>query len=300
LPHARRSRWRRRETLIGYAFVSPWIVGMVVFYLGPTLASFALSFTDYPIIASPTWAGLDNYRELADDPQFLASLKVTLLYTVCAVALYVVGALALALLCNRRVPGIGVVRTVVFLPALIPVFVMALLWGWLLNTDFGLVNYVLNLLGLPSQGFFQSESQALWLTVLVSLWALGSAFVIYMAGLQSVPQDLYEALTVDGGGVLRKFWHVTLPMLSPIILFNLVIGIILSFQVFDIAWALTKGGPGDSTLFFVLFIWRQAFEEFQMGYASALAWVLFLIIVLVTALVFRTARYWVHYESGVR
>ncbi|MBA3735634.1 MAG: sugar ABC transporter permease [Actinobacteria bacterium] len=273
---------------------------MSVFYLGPTLASLVFSFTDYPIIATPRWAGLKNYRTLLHDPAFLTSLKVTALYTVCALALYVVAGLALALLCNRRVPGIGLVRTIVFLPSLIPVFVMAFLWGWLLNTDFGLVNFLLNALGLPSQGFFQSESQALWLTVVVSFWTLGSAFIVYLAGLQSVPHDLYEAVTVDGGGALRKFWHVTLPMISPIILFNLVIGMILSFQVFDIAWALTKGGPGDSTLFLVLFIWRTAFEQFDMGYASALAWVLFLVIVGITALVFRTARYWVHYESAVR
>jgi multiple sugar transport system permease protein len=172
-----------------------------------------------------------------------------------------------------------------------------MLWSWVFNKDFGLANYLLHSLGLPEQGFFQSDTQALWLCVSVSFWAVGSAFVVFLAGLQSIPQDLYEAITVDGAGVWRRFWHVTLPMLSPVILFNLVIGVILSFQVFDIAWVVTNGGPGDATLFFVLLVWRKAFQEFEMGYASALAWVLFLIIVAVTALIFRTARYWVHYEG---
>ena len=225
---------------------------------------------------------------------------MTAIYTVGSVALYVGAALGLALLCDTRLPGVGMIRTVVFIPSLVPVFGMAILWGWLFNRDFGLVNYVLHQLGLSEQGWFQSESQALWMCIAVSFWAIGSAFVVFLAGLQSIPQDLYEAITVDGAGTLRRFWHVTLPMLSPVILFNLVIGMILSFQVFDIAWALTNGGPGDATLFFVLYIWRKAFQEFQMGYASALAWILFLSSSRCTAVIFRTARYWVHYEGAGR
>ncbi len=271
---------------------------MAVFYLGPTIASLVYSLTEYPIIAAPSFVGFDNYSDIFGDEQFHAALRVTLIYTIFSVALYIGAALGLALLCDRKLPGVGVVRTIIFLPSLVPVFAMAILWGWIFNADFGLVNYVFSLIGLPAQGWFQSDTQALWLTITISLWAVGSAFVVFLAGLQSIPQDLYEAITVDGAGALRRFWHVTLPMLSPVILFNLVIGVILSFQVFDIAWALTNGGPGDATLFFVLYIWRKAFQEFQMGYASALAWILFVIIVSVTALIFRTARYWVHYDGG--
>jgi multiple sugar transport system permease protein len=289
---------KRRDAIAGYLFVGPWIIGMSVFYIGPMVASAVYSLTSYPIIASPKWVGLDNYRQIIDDPQFAHSLRVTIIYTIFSVALYLGGALSLALLCNRRLPGIGIVRTIVFLPSLVPVFGMAILWGWFFNTDFGLANYLLGLIGIGAQGFFQSDTQALTMCVTVSGWALGSAFVVFLAGLQSIPNDLYEAITVDGASSMRKFWHVTLPMLSPVILFNLVIGVILSFQVFDIGWALTNGGPGDSTLFFVLYIWRKAFQDFQMGYASALAWILFVLIVAITAVIFRTARYWVHYEGA--
>jgi len=273
---------------------------MLVFYIGPTVASLVYSLTEYPIIAAPTWTGLDNYREIFRDDQFYTALKATSIYTVFSVLIYIGAALGFALLCNRRLPGVGVVRTIVFLPSLVPVFALAMLWGWLFNADFGLVNYVLGEVGIPSQQWFQSNEQALPLMITISLWTIGSAFVVFLAGLQSIPQDLYEAITVDGAGPLRRFWHVTLPMLSPVILFNLVIGIILSFQVFDIAWALSSGGQRvvqESTLFFVLYIWRKAFEEFEMGYASALAWLLFLLIIAVTALIFRTARWWVHYEG---
>jgi len=290
-------RWRKRETLVAYLFVSPWLVGMSAFYIGPMMASFAYSLTDYPIIAKPQWIGLGNYQEMLHDEQFRKALEVTSVYMAGSVILYVGGALCLALLCNKRLPGVGLLRSLIFLPSLVPLFAMAVLWGWFFNKDFGIVNYFLGQFGIAQQGFFQSSSQALPLCITISFWTVGTAFVVFLAGLQSIPQDLYEASRIDGAGALRRFWHVTLPMLSPVILFNLVIGVILSFQVFDIAWALTNGGPGNATLFFVLYVWRQAFQNFAMGYASALAWVLFLIIVIVTALIFRTARYWVHYEG---
>jgi ABC-type sugar transport system permease subunit len=270
---------------------------MSVFYLGPLAASFAYSLTDYPIIGSPRFIGLGNYRELASDEQFLHALRVTVVFTIFSLVIYVGIALVIAVLCNGRRRGIGMVRLIVFLPSLIPLFAGAVLWGWLFNRDFGLVNYVLERLGLPRQGFFQDPSQALPLTIFIGIWAIGSAFLTYLSGLQSVPPDLYEAITIDGGGALRRFWHVTLPMLSPVIIFNTVIGIVLSFQVFDIAWVLTKGGPADSTLFWVLLIYRKAFEEFQLGYASALAWLLFLTVAVCTAVIFRVSRHWVYYAS---
>jgi multiple sugar transport system permease protein len=296
----RRPYWLRKQALTGYLFVAPWVIGMIVFYLGPILVSFYYSLTDYSIISEPTFVGLDNYSRMLGDQSFRESIKVTLIYTVISLFLYVVVAFFIALLANSKVRGVGTLRLLVFLPSLIPLFAAAVLWGWLFNADFGLVNFLLEAAGIPRQGFFQSPSQALPLTALISFWTIGSAFLVYLSGLQSVPTHLYEAITIDGGGALRRFWHVTLPMTSPVILFNLIIGIVLSFQVFDIAYVLTKGGPADSTLFWVLLIWRRAFEDFSMGYASALAWVLFLTVIAITGILFRTSRWWVHYEGVKR
>jgi multiple sugar transport system permease protein len=297
-PHGR-PRWLRKEALTGYLFIAPWVFGMLVFYIGPILASAYYSFTDYSIISQPKFAGFDNYTKMLRDSSFHESIKVTLIYTVISLFLYVVASFFVAMLANGKRRGVGVLRLLVFLPSLIPLFAAAVLWGWLFNADFGLVNYLLEAVGLPRQGFFQSPSQALPLTAIISFWTIGSAFLVYLSGLQGVPTHLYEAITIDGGGALRRFWHVTLPMTSPVILFNLIIGVVLSFQVFDIAYVLTKGGPADSTLFWVLLIWRRAFEDFAMGYASALAWVLFLVVIAITGIIFRTSRWWVHYE-GVR
>lgn len=283
--------------MVAYAFLAPWLLGLVFFYIGPVIAASYYSLTDYSIISKPRFVGLKNYRSLIDDSQVLHSIKATLTYTVFSLITYVVISLFLALLANKPGRGVGLFRLLVFIPSMIPLFAAAVLWGWMFNTDFGLVNYVLNLIGLPSQGFFQSPSQALPMVIIISLWGLGSSFLVYLSGLQSIPPDLYEAITVDGAGSIRKFWHVTLPMLSPVILFNLVIGIVLSFQVFDISWVLTKGGPADSTLFWVLLIYRKAFEEFRMGYASALAVAFFVVVVIFTGAIFRTSRWWVHYEG---
>lgn len=293
----RRRSYSGRELLTALSFLAPWLIGISVFYLGPLLASFAYSLTDYPIIGTPKFAGLDNYRSLVDDRQFITAIRVTVTYTVFSLVIYVGLALLIAVLCNGSGRSVAMVRLLVFLPSLIPLFAAAVLWGWLFNRDFGLVNYVLDRLGLPTQGFFQDAGQALPMTIAVGLWGIGGAFLTYLSGLQSIPLDLYEAITVDGGGALRRFWHVTLPMLSPVIMFNTVIGVVLSFQVFDIAWVLTKGGPADRTLFWVLLIYRKAFEEFQMGYASALAWLLFIAVAVCTALIFRVSRHWVFYAS---
>jgi len=300
--HARRAKlppepYKPREVLAAFGFLAPWLIGMSVFYIGPLIASGVYSLTDYPIIGSPRFTGLENYRKLMDDDQFVHAIRVTLIYTAFSLIIYVGFALFVAILCNGTGRAIGLVRLLVFLPSLIPLFAAAVLWGWLFNRDFGLANFLLDRVGLPTQGFFQSAGQALPLTIMVGFWGIGSAFLTYLSGLQAIPGDLYEAITVDGAGAVGRFWHVTLPMLSPVILFNTVIGIVISFQVFDIGWVLTKGGPADSTLFWVLFIYRKAFEEFEMGYASALAWLLFLSVAVCTAVIFRVSRHWVHYEG---
>jgi len=300
LRHRSRNRFASRSALIGYAFIAPWVFGMLVFYIGPMLAALYYSFTKYSIISEPEFIGLDNYSRMLGDEAFIQAVKVTLIYTAISLVLYVGLSFFVAMICNGTGRGVGTARLLVFLPSLIPLFAAAVLWGWLFNTDFGLVNYLLEAVGLPRQGFFQDPSQALAMTALISFWAIGSAFLVYLSGLQSVPTHLYEALRIDGGGAVARFWHVTLPMMSPVILFNLVIGIVLSFQVFDIAWVLTQGGPADSTLFWVLLIYRRAFQDFQMGYASALAWALFAVVIVVTGIIFRTARWWVYYEGGRR
>ena len=292
-----RLRWRSKSTLVAYGFLAPWIIGLAVFYLGPIATSAVLSFTDYNIISPAEFTGLDNYEKMLTDGEFVQSVKVTLYYTVFFLFTYVVLALFVAMLAHRPGRGTGLFRLIVFLPSLIPLFAAAVLWGWIFNTDFGLVNYVFEQFGIPRQGFFQSPDQALPLIGMLTFWSIGSAFLVYLSGLQSIPIHLYEAITVDGASGIRRFWHITLPMLSPVILFNLIIGIVLSFQVFDIAWVLTDGGPANRTLFWVLLIFRRAFEEFQMGYASALSWVLFIVVAGVTGLIFRTARWWVHYEG---
>lgn len=292
-----RVRARRRETLLGYLFLAPWLIGLMTFYVGPVVVSAILSLTNYNIISPPSYVGLDNYEKMLTDGQFVQALKVTLIYTAFFLFTYVVLTLFVSMLANRPGRVTSVFRLVVFLPSLIPLFAAAVLWGWLFNADFGLVNFVLDQFGLPRQGFFQAPDQALPLVGLLTFWSIGSAFLVYLSGLQAIPTHLYEAVTIDGASGLRRFWHVTLPMLSPVILFNLIIGIVLSFQVFDIAWVLTDGGPADSTLFWVLLIFRRAFEDFQMGYASALSWVLFIVVTLVTGLIFRTARWWVYYEG---
>lgn len=291
---------RGKEALLAYLFLAPWIIGLLVFYVGPVVVSAILSFTDYNIISPPRFNGLTNYKRMLTDGQFVQALKVTLFYTVFFLFTYVILALFVAMLANRPRRGTSLFRLLVFLPSLIPLFAAAVLWGWMFNTDFGLVNFVMVQVGMPRQGFFQDPRQALPLIGMLSFWSIGSAFLVYLSGLQSIPVHLYEAITIDGASSARKFWHVTLPMLSPVILFNLIIGIVLSFQVFDIAWVLTKGGPADSTLFWVLLIFRRAFEEFQMGYASALSWVLFIVVALITGLIFRTARWWVYYEGKAR
>lgn len=264
------------------------------------VVSAILSFTDYNIISAPEFTGLENYERMLTDGEFAQALKVTLYYTGFFLLTYVGLSLLVAMLANRPGQGNGLFRLVVFLPSLIPLFAAAVLWGWLFNADFGLVNFVLEQMGLLRQGFFQDPGQALPLIGLLTFWSIGSAFLVYLSGLQSIPVHLYEAITIDGGSGLQKFWHITLPMLSPVILFNLIIGIVLSFQVFDIAWVLTDGGPAESTLFWVLLIFRRAFEDFQMGYASALSWVLFVAVGVVTGVIFRTSRWWVYYDEPPR
>jgi len=294
------SRLRRNEAIAGYLFIMPWMVGFLVWWLGPMLASLYFSFTRYEILTPPQWIGLQNYARLLRDDLFWIALANTALYTVMSVSFYMVTSLFVALLLNASLPGVGIFRAIVYLPSQVPTVVNALLWLWIFNPQFGLANYVLYELDLPQQQWIFDPVLAKPSLVLMGAWGIGSGMLIFLAGLQSIPETIYEAASIDGAGALAKFIFITIPMLSPIIFFNLIMSIIASFQVFDAAYIMTSGGPQNATLFYVLYIFRTAFESFRMGYASAMAWVLFVLIMALTVANFRLSGRWVHYETERR
>lgn len=293
----RRMSLARREALYGYAFISPWIFGMLAFTAGPILAVFYLSFTEYPILSEPTWIGTRNFERIfTDDPQFITSLVNTVVYVGIRVPLHLSLAFALALLLNRTIRGIGIFRTAIYLPSMIPIVAMSVIWRILLDPRMGYVNYFGGMLGLPEINWLTSEMWVKPVVVFVSLWHVGVPMIIFLAGLGGIPEQLYEAAEIDGAGPWSKLYNVTIPLMTPVILYNVIIDIINSFQVFAYAFILTRGGPNDATLFYVLYIYRQAFQFFQMGYASALSAILFVIVLLLTIVVLRSSRNWVHYE----
>lgn len=284
----------------GYLFVSPWLVGFVVFTAGPMLGAAAMAFLKWDIIRPATFIGVDNFTRLAHDPLVYKSLFNTAYYTFLGVPLQVLSALTMALLLNQRLHLTNVWRTVYYLPSITPAVASALLWMWILNPEFGLANAFLDLFGLPGQRWLWDQDLAKPTFILMSLWGIGNQMVILLAALQGVPISLYEAAQIEGAGSWGLFRHVTLPMISPSVFFVSIMGIIGSFQIFTTAYITTGAGPGNSSLFYVLYLYRYAFERFQMGYACALAWVLFAIILVFTLVQFRLAKHWVYYEIDVR
>jgi multiple sugar transport system permease protein len=234
------------------------------------------------------------------DPFFWQSLRVTVTYTVLAVPLGLVAGLAVAMLLNQKIKGLSIYRTIYYLPSLVGGVAVSLLWMWIFNPQFGVLNWLLSLVGIKGPQWIFSQHWVIPSFVLMSLWGIGGGMIIYLAGLQGIPTDLYDAAAIDGAGSVRTFRSVTLPMLTPVLFFNLVIGIIGSFQIFTQAFVMTSGGPNNASLFYVLYLYQNAFQYFYMGYASALAWVLFLIVVVLTALVFRSSPMWVFYEGELR
>jgi multiple sugar transport system permease protein len=293
-----RHRRLSREVLWGYIFVGPWILGFLIFTLGPVLASLGLSFMDYELISAPTWRGLRNYAELiTQDRLFGVSLFNTIYYTLFSVPLGIIVAFSLALLLNVQLPGMNVYRTVFYLPAVTAGVAVSLLWIWLFNPQFGLINYLLRSLGLPGPGWLVDPVWAKPAFILMSVWGVGGTVVIFLAGLQGVSRSLYEAAEIDGANTLQRFRHVTIPMMTPVIFFNMIVGIIGSFQVFTSAYVMTQGGPRDATLFYVLYLFKQGFKLLRMGYAAAMAWILFVIIIVLTLIQLRLSRKWVYYEG---
>lgn len=307
-PARRFSRVALREAIEGYICISPWLIGFIIFTAAPLIASLYMSFTSWTITYSPRWIGLENYRYMfADDPRFWKALYNTFYYAFLAVPLYTVFGLLIALLMNANLRGIRVFRTIWYLPAILPAVGTAVLWMWLLNPEYGLVNRSLALIGIQGPRWLTSEEWAKPAIVLMGLWGVGGAMVIYLAGLRNIPHDLYEAAEVDGAGLWTRFWAITLPMLSPVIFFNLIMQIIGALQVFASVFVLTSGvpgeragGPADATLFYVLYLYQQGFQDFRMGYASALAWVLTILSLAITLAQFKLAGRWVYYEGLVK
>ncbi len=291
----RTTRWQRWSGLL---FIAPWLITFLWFTLGPFIASIFLSFTNYRFIGLPEWVGADNYvRLFTDDPKFIRSIINTLYYTAVHVPGIMVMAFFVAILLNQKVKGQPIYRTAFYLPSVTAGVATAYLWILLLQPN-GLVNQFLGIVGIDGPNWLTSSTWAMPALILMSFWGLGTTMIIYLAALQGIPQHLYEAASVDGAGVIRKMWHVTVPMMTPAIFLTAVLQIIGSWQVFTQALIVTNGGPRDSTLFILLHLYRTGFEYFQMGYASAIAWVLFVIILVFTVIQFGVARRWVYYEGS--
>lgn len=291
----RTTRWQRWSGLL---FIAPWLITFLWFTLGPFIASIYLSFTNYRFIGLPSWVGLNNYvRLFTDDAKFVRSVINTLYYTAVHVPGIMIMAFFVAILLNQKVKGQPIYRTAFYLPSVTAGVATAYLWILLLQPN-GLVNQFLGLVGIDGPNWLTSSTWAMPALILMSFWGLGTTMIIYLAALQGIPQHLYEAASVDGAGVLRKMWHVTVPMMTPAIFLTAVLQIIGSWQVFTQALIVTNGGPRDSTLFILLHLYRTGFEYFQMGYASAIAWVLFVIILVFTVIQFGVARRWVYYEGA--
>jgi ABC-type sugar transport system permease subunit/ABC-type glycerol-3-phosphate transport system substrate-binding protein len=302
---------RRSEARAGYLFISPWIIGALVFLTAPMLISLVLAFCSWDMIEPAKWVGFSNFVEMAKDEQYIKSLTVTMIYTLVSVPLGVVGSLLLALLLHTKIRGQGLWRTLYYLPAVASTVAVSLIWMRIFNPESGLVNYfvgvfhmtpMLKAMGLtdPVKGYVDwlgSEKTALGSLIVMSLWGVGGGMVIYLAGLQGIPQSYYEAADIDGANVWQKFFNVTLPLLTPTIFFTLIIGFIASFQIFTQGFMMTQGGPNNATLFYVLYLYENAFEFLKIGYASAMAWILFIIILVFTMLQMKMSR-WVHYEAA--
>jgi multiple sugar transport system permease protein len=301
LPVSRVARSHRPDTLWGNVFLIPWFLGFFGLTLGPMLVSLYLSFTDFPLLSEPTWVGAANYVKMfTDDPRFLQSVKVTLLYVAISVPIELAFALFLALVLNRGINGIGTYRAIYYIPSLLGGSVaVAVMWRQIFSAD-GLVNRLLAMVGVQGPSWISTPDFSLYTLIALTVWQFGSPMVIFLAGLRQIPAELYDSAAVDGAGRWRLFVNITLPMLTPIILFNLILRIISAFQSFTGAYIVSggSGGPADSTLFYTLYLYQEGFTNYRMGYASALAWLMFVTIGAVTAVNFFMSRFWVHYEDA--
>ncbi|NOV02617.1 carbohydrate ABC transporter permease [Paenibacillus planticolens] len=295
-PFTLKGRWE--SPLAGYLFISPWLLGFLLLTLWPMVQSMYYSFTKYTLLDAPEWIGLRNYERIfADDEIFRQSLKITILFVVLSVPLKLFSALMVAMILNKKIKGISIYRTFIYLPSLIGSSIaVAILWQNIFGIE-GFINRFLVMLGFSGSSWISNPKTALGTLIILVAWQFGSSMVIFLAGLKQIPTELYEASSVDGASKLRQFFRITLPMLSPVLLFNLVLQTIGSFQMFTQAFIITKGGPINSTFMYALYLYERAFSRYEMGYASALAWILLVVIGIVTALIFASSRYWVFYET---
>lgn len=290
-----------REALWAYVYLSPWLLGLLIFFGGPIIASLALSFTEYNLARPPKFVALANFRlAFMSDRLFWPSLGRTFYYAIIYVPIVVTGSLLLAMLLNQRLAGTNVFRTLFFLPHLTPAVALGLLWVWILHPQLGPVNNLLGKLGLPQPGWLTSQAWAMPSLIIIGLWAGfgGNRMLIFLAGLQGVPQELYEASEIDGAGRWARFRHITLPMISPVVLFNTILGIIGALQVFSTAYVATGGGPAYATWFLALHIYSQAFKYFRLGYGCTLAWILAVILIIFTYFQMKLSERWVYYAAG--
>lgn len=288
------------SNIVGWSFALPAVLGFLIFNLLPMLLSGYYSFCEYSIIGKPAWIGLQNYIKLfgGEETTFWISVRVTLLYAIMAVPANLAFSFMIALLLNREMVGRAFFRSLFYMPCILPAVASSFVWILLMNPDFGLFNTLLGFLHLPKSQFFWGKGSVLPSIVFMGIWGTGSTQVIFLAGLQNIPRVYYEALEIDGGNAWHKFWNITLPMVSSTMFFNLVMGIIGALQVFGQAYIITEGGPNNSSLFYVFNLWRQAFKYMDMGLASAMAWILFVAVLVLTIVVFKTSNKWVYYEGG--
>lgn len=289
----------QQESLAGYLCVSIWIIGFLIFSLGPMLATVVLSFYRWDLIGSPRFINVENYAKLFSDDLFWQSIKVTVLYGLGRVPLGIAAGLLTAMLLNQKVKLLGFWRILYYMPVVLPPVAISLLWMWIYNPRYGVLNGILwNVFGIQGPAWLQSTTWVLPSLMLMAVWAaLGRNMLIYLSGLQSISQDLYDASDVDGAGAWRRFFTITIPMLSPVIFFNLITGMIDTFQLFTQAYVMTEGGPRNASLFFSYYLFQNAFQRFNMGYASSMAVVVTLLIILLTLLVFRSSKAWVYYDG---
>jgi multiple sugar transport system permease protein len=294
--------WKRlwRDHSAGYLFLLPWFIGFFGLTIGPIVSSLYLSFTDFDLLTTPAWVGMDNYiRIFTADPKFIASMRVTIFFVIFSVPLKLAFALGVALLLNRGMRGLPVYRALFYLPSLLGASVaIAILWRTIFARD-GLVNDFLSLFGIVGPSWISSPQYSLWTIIILAVWQFGSPMIIFLAGLRSIPQDMYEAASLEGASKWRVFWKITLPMLTPVVFFNAIIQTIEGFKSFTPAFIISggTGNPINSTLFYTLYLYQEAFGFFRMGYASALAWILLAMVALFTAFSFLTSKYWVHYDD---
>ncbi|MET3543539.1 multiple sugar transport system permease protein [Paenibacillus favisporus] len=289
-----------RSERAGYLFILPWFLGLLLFTLGPMLFSFVLSFSKWDIITgigSIEFVGLDNFKAIFHDELFYQSLKVTFIFALVSVPLYQIFSLLIALLLNMRTRGMKLFRLIYFMPSVIPAVAVSMMWIMIFNPEYGILNRALGWFGIQGPAWLQDPSYALGALIVMGIWGVGNTIIIYLSGLQGVPEELHEAAQLDGAGSIRRFFSVTMPMISPTIFFNLIMGIIGGFQYFTQAFVMTNGGPLNSTLFYNLYLYNKAFVNYEMGYASALSWILFAIILFFTLIVIRSSSMWVYYNG---